>query len=174
MLRAEARPGHFTASRILLLPELRYSLLRVPYGAPRSGTKGKTDAGYECDRENPTSQKSWRSEAQSSLTVALGPHPRGQTQVLGVGHLETTKADPDPPFLLSQGESCSRKKTPRGPSRHLALSGAHSSFWAGPCSLNTTELPAGDRCWAEWARVPPPLSPVPAYLGRAETLGQGS
>lgn len=91
MLRAEARPGHFTASRILLLPELRYSLLRVPYGAPHSGTKGKTDAGYECDRENTTSQKPWKSEAQSSLTVALGPHPRGQTKVLGVTHLETTK-----------------------------------------------------------------------------------
>lgn len=178
MLRAEARPGHFTASRILLLPELRYSLLRVPYGAPHSETKRKTDAGYECDRENPTSQKPWRSEAQFSLTVALGPHPRGQTQVLGVAHLETTKADPDPPSLLSQGESCSTsgagRKPPGDPQRHLALSGAHLSFWACPCSLNTTELPAGDRCWAEWARIPPPLSPVPAYLGATETLGQGS
>ena len=115
MLRAEARPGHFTASRILLLPESRYSLLRLPYGAPHSGTKGKTDARYECDRENPTSQKPCRSEAQSSLTVALGPHPRGQTQVLAVAHLETTKADPDPPSLLSQGESCSASGAGRKP-----------------------------------------------------------
>lgn len=77
MLRAEPRPGYFTASRILLLPESRYSLLRVPCRTHHSGTKGEKDAGYVHNRENLAPQKPCGRAAQSSLTVALGPRPRG-------------------------------------------------------------------------------------------------
>lgn len=123
MLRAEPRPRYFTAYRILLLPEWRYSLLRAPGRAYHSGTKGETDAGNVHNRENPAPQKLCGRVVWPSLTVALGVplEARPKAWPIAVAYLETTatEADPDSPALLLQGGPCSTSEADRKPPRGL-------------------------------------------------------
>lgn len=93
-----------TVSRVLLLPEWRYSLLRATCGAHHSGTKRETDTKHVCNRENPAH----RNRVQEQLCPAWAWLWEAHLEpgLLPVANSEPTavKAGPDSPSLPTQGD----------------------------------------------------------------------